>query len=81
MNDACKSFVIKLFACCVAFAFVFMIVAMVGGFIAARLLGLPVDVDRFYGVVGPAFMMILAAVLGWLSTSSPRKPETQGEDK
>jgi chromate transport protein ChrA len=73
MSPEDKSFVTRLFAVCIAFVFCFMIIAVVASFIYARLKGLPVDIDRFYGVIGPAFTMILTTVLGLFALSRGEK--------
>lgn len=67
MKQADRSRITLLFARVVAFALVFMIVSVVGGFIAARVLGHQVDVDKFYAFIGNAFSTILGAVLGFLA--------------
>jgi hypothetical protein len=81
MNDATKNKVIWLFACCVSFVFVFMTTAIVGGFIAARMLGLPVDTDRFYNTIGPAFFMILGAVLNMFPGNLKNKQADKGPEE
>jgi hypothetical protein len=55
MSEETKNKILWFFARCVGFAFVFLVVAIVGGFYTARILGLPVDTDRFYNTVSPAF--------------------------
>ncbi len=67
MKQADRSRITWLFARVVAFSLSFMLVAVVGGFIGARLLGHPVDIDKFYAFIGNAFSTILGAVLGFLA--------------
>lgn len=67
MTEQDRSFVIRLFAMVIAGVFVFIIVSMVGGFITARMMGLPVDTERFYATIGPPFTMMLGAILGFLA--------------
>lgn len=67
MKQADRSRITWLFARLVAFALAFMLVAVVGGFVGARILGHPVDVDKFYAFIGNAFSTILGAVLGFLA--------------
>ncbi len=72
MSEETKDYIYRLFAKCVAFVFVFIIVAIVGGFWTARLTGLPVDVDKFYNLINQPFLMILAALLLWVGGQSKR---------
>jgi hypothetical protein len=67
MSDKDHSFIVRLFAAIVAFTFAFIIVAIVGGFIIARLQGVPVDVQLFYTTINPPFTMILGAILGYIA--------------
>ncbi len=59
MTEADVSFLIRIAGTAVVVIFGFMNICMIGGFTAARLMGLPVDVDKFYGVFGPAYFIIL----------------------
>lgn len=81
MNEEMKNKVIWFFARCVGFAFVFMTVAIIGGFYVSRLLGLAVDTDRFYNTVGPAFFMILGAVLNMFPGSLKDRKQIEGDEK
>lgn len=62
-----------LFAQCIAFVLIFMIVAIVGGFVAARILGLPVNVQLFYNLIGNAFFMVLGYVLKSNNSSETKR--------
>ncbi len=68
MKDEDRSYIERLFAKVVAFALIFIVVAIVGGFVLARLMHIPVDVDKFYSLIGNAFYMMLGAVLGMIAT-------------
>ena len=70
MTPEDRSYITRLFARCIAFAFVFMLVAMVCGLIAARILGIAVESDKIWGILGSNFTLIAAAALGFLSTGS-----------
>ncbi len=59
-----------LFARTIAFILAFMVVAIVGGFVGARLLGLPVDLKMFYTIIGQAFFLVLGVVVGRLSSNT-----------
>jgi hypothetical protein len=67
MRQADRSRITWLFARVVAFSLMFMLVSVIGGFVCARVLGHPVDVDKFYAFIGNAFSTILGAVLGFLA--------------
>lgn len=76
MSDKDKSFITRLFAVCIAFLLTFMVLAMVGSLIAARLLNVTVDADRIWGVLGQNFSLMVTCVLAWLTIGSkPTKPE------
>ncbi len=74
MSPTTKDFIARLAAVVVAFVFCFMTVCIVGGFTAARLMGLPVDVDKFYGIVSPAYMIMLNGVMVLVAVDRARKP-------
>lgn len=75
MSEQDRSYITRLFAKCVAFAFVFIIVAMIGGLIAGRVMGIEVNADRVFGIIGPAFTMILAAAIGIVSGGGRAKSD------
>ena len=64
-----KSYIVRLFARVVAFIAVFIIVAIVVGFVSARLMGLQVDIGKFYDLVSAPFLIILGAIVGPVTAS------------
>lgn len=82
MSEQTKNFITKLFACCIAFLLVFMVVAMVGSLIAARLLKVAIDSDRIWGVLGQNFSLMVTCVLAWLTIGNrSAKPDDKELDK
>ncbi len=67
MSQETKNKIALLFAQVVAGVFVFMIASVTFGFVSARLMGLPVDVDKFYAMISQPISMILGAILGFIA--------------
>lgn len=69
MNDGDRSFIVRV----VSYLAAFIIVSIVGGFVTARVMGLPVDVDKFYSLIGPPFFTIIGALVGVFGNKTPPK--------
>jgi hypothetical protein len=77
MSPSDRSFVIKVFACVAAFIAVFIIIAVVTGFVYARMNGLPVDINQFYTFISPPFVMIITTIVNMFTFN--KKPDEPGE--
>lgn len=70
MNDADRSFVIRV----VAVLGASILIAVVVGHFVARFMGLPVDIEKFYNFLGPPFSMIINALIIAFSTGRKNEP-------
>lgn len=57
----------------VATAFVILVGTISMGFVFARLYGLPVDVEKFYGLAGPFLGMMLQGLMTIIAGGRSRK--------
>jgi hypothetical protein len=63
MTPEDRSFTNRVFTVVVAFIVSFTMMAVVGGFIIARLMNIPVDVDKFYSFLNSPFLVLVGVIV------------------